>query len=144
MCPPRLVDAVVEEKAIDDRGSPALDQLALARLIESGRFDRHLRHMRTVYAGRRRVLIDSLADHAPQVELTGLAAGFHAVARLPAGSDERAIAAAARERSVGLYPMADYRLGTVAGPPELVLGFGTLSEESIARGIRTIADLLRP
>jgi GntR family transcriptional regulator/MocR family aminotransferase len=144
VCPPRLVDAVVEEKEIDDRGSPALDQLALARLIESGRFDRHLRHMRTVYAGRRRVLIDSLAEHGPQVELTGLAAGFHAVARLPVGSDERAIAAAARERSVGLYPMADYRLGTVAGPPELVLGFGTLSEQSIERGIRTIADLLRP
>ncbi len=141
VCPPRLVDAIVEEKEIDDRGSPTLDQLALARLIESGRFDRHLRHMRTVYAGRRRVLIDALATHAPQVELAGLAAGFHAVARLPAGSDERAIAAQARERSIGLYPMADYRLGTAPGPPEVVLGFGTLSEQAIARGIARVADL---
>src|SRR5207245_1413752 len=33
VCPPRLVDAVVAEKALDDRGSPALDQLALAALI---------------------------------------------------------------------------------------------------------------
>jgi hypothetical protein len=28
-------------------------------------------------------------------------------------------------------------------PPELVLGFGNLSEHSIERGIATIADLLR-
>ena len=36
-----------EAKELDDRGSPGLDQLALAALIESGRYDRHLRHMRS-------------------------------------------------------------------------------------------------
>ena len=52
VCPPRLVHAVAEAKDFHDRGSPGLDQLALATLIESGRFDRHLRHMRQVYAGK--------------------------------------------------------------------------------------------
>jgi hypothetical protein len=84
---------VMEAKELDDRGSPGLDQLALATLIESGRYDRHLRHMRAVFAGKRRALIDALARHAPDVELRGLAAGFHAVARLPEGLDERAVAA---------------------------------------------------
>jgi GntR family transcriptional regulator / MocR family aminotransferase len=142
--PPHVIDAIVEEKEIDDRGSPALDQLALARLIESGRFDRHLRHMRLVYGRRRRALIEALAEHAPDAHLSGLAAGFHAVLRLPAGADERAIAAEAHDRSVGLYPMADYRIGTAAGPPALVLGFGTLTEQAIARGIMRVADLLQP
>jgi GntR family transcriptional regulator/MocR family aminotransferase len=143
VCPPKLLDAVAQAKELDDRGSPGLDQLALATLIESGRYDRHLRHMRTVYAGKRQALIDALARHAPDVELRGLAAGFHAVARLPAGADERAIAAAARERSVGLYPMSDHRRGQREGHrAELVLGFGNLSERSIERGIATIADLL--
>jgi GntR family transcriptional regulator/MocR family aminotransferase len=141
--PPHLTAAIVEEKAIDDRGSPALDQLALARLIESGRFDRHLRHMRTVYGRRRQTLIDALAEHAPRARLTGLAAGFHAVLRLPDGADERALAARAQERSVGLYPMADYRLGAATGPPELVLGFGTLTEQAIERGIARVADLFQ-
>ena len=66
-----------------DRGSPVLDQLALATLMESGRFDRHLRRMRASYAGRRAALVAALAEHAPEVVLTGLAAGFHAVAHLP-------------------------------------------------------------
>ena len=50
VCPPALTAAIAEEKEYGDRGSPVLDQLALAKLIESGRFDRHLRRMRGVYA----------------------------------------------------------------------------------------------
>jgi GntR family transcriptional regulator/MocR family aminotransferase len=142
VCPPSIVEEVAAAKELDDRGSPGLDQLALAALIESGRYDRHLRHMRAVYAGKRRALIGALARHAPNVELRGLAAGFHAVARLPDGLDERAVAAAARERSVGLYPVDEMRAGGGDHPPELVLGFGDLSEAAIERGIAAIADLL--
>ncbi len=88
--------------------------------------------------------------------LTGLAAGFHAVARLPAGADELAIAAAVRERDVGVYPLSRYRLaggmgdgpglapGLDQGPfPGLVLGFGNLDVGPIRRGIETIGDLIR-
>jgi GntR family transcriptional regulator/MocR family aminotransferase len=142
LCPPALLEAVVAEKTQDDRGSPVLDQLALAILIRSGRFDRHLRRMRGVYAARRHTLIDALTTHAPRVKLQGLAAGIHAVARLPAGADERAITAAAAERSIGLYPMSRYRSDQVAGPPQLVIGFGDLTNPTITRGIATISDLL--
>jgi GntR family transcriptional regulator/MocR family aminotransferase len=143
VCPPDLVDDVADAKELDDRGSPGLDQLALATLIRSGRYDRHLRTMRTRYAGKRAALIEALSAHAPEVELHGLAAGFHAVARLPEGSDEHAIAEAARLRGVGLYPMSDLRWSDGARRPELVVGFGDLSEQAIRRGIETVADLLR-
>jgi GntR family transcriptional regulator / MocR family aminotransferase len=143
LCPPHLFEAVVAEKHRDDRGSPTLEQLTLAMLIESGRFDRHLRRMRNVYSGRRQTLMDALAEHAPGVRLQGLAAGIHAVAALPDTADERAIAASARERSVGLYPMSRYRAGGQTRPPQLALGFGNLTEPAIARGISEVADLLR-
>jgi GntR family transcriptional regulator / MocR family aminotransferase len=143
LVPPSLVDAVAEAKRVSDRGSSGLDQLAVAALLESGRYDRHLRHMRTVYARRRRVLIESLARHAPGIKLTGLAAGFHAVAHLPGSADEQAVVAAARERSVGLYGMAPYRGIPAAAPPQLVLGFGNVSDRAIESGIATVADLLR-
>jgi GntR family transcriptional regulator/MocR family aminotransferase len=141
LAPPALAAAVAEEKRISDRGSSTLDQLVLAALLESGRYDRHLRRMRTVYAGRRARLIDVLARHAPSVRLTGLAAGFHAVAHLPAAADERAVVAAARERCVGLYGMGELRAET-AGPPQLVLGFGQVGERAIEPGIAAVADLL--
>jgi hypothetical protein len=90
VCPSWLIEAVAQEKPIADRGSPGLDQLALATLIESGRYDRHLRHMRALYAERRAALAEALAAHVPGLTLTGLAAGFHAVAHLPDGLQERA------------------------------------------------------
>jgi len=142
LCPPALVDMVTDLKRIADRGSPALDQLALARLIESGRYDRHLRRMRTTYAARRTALVSALAQHAPEVRLSGLAAGFHAVAHLPSGADEATVVTQARARGVGLYGMSACRASGAATPPQLVLGFGNVTERGIAEGVAAVADLL--
>jgi GntR family transcriptional regulator/MocR family aminotransferase len=143
VCPPRLAEAVAEAKRVADRGSPTLDQLALARLIESGRYDRHLRRMRASYARRRDTLVAALTRHAPGVELTGLAAGFHAVAHLPDGADEQPVVEAARRRGIGLHGMSGFRFDRATTPPQLVLGFGNVREEAIERGVATVADLLR-
>ncbi len=143
LVPPELAEAVAAEKLISDRGSSGLDQLAVAALLESGRYDRHLRHMRAVYARRRGVLIESLARHAPAVRLTGLAAGFHAVAHLPEYADEQAVIAAARLKSVGLYGMGPERSTATAAPPQLVVGFGNVTERAIESGIAAVAGLLR-
>jgi len=143
VCSPRLAEAIASEKRLDDRGAARLEQLALARLIESGRYDRHLRRARGLYAGRRRTLTEALGRHAPGVHLGGLAAGFHAVAHLPSGLDEQAVLSAARARSVGLRGMSEYRASGETRPPKLVLGFGNLSEAAIERGIAAIGDLLQ-
>src|SRR6202012_3938552 len=87
--PAPLSSAVAEEKEMSDRGSCTIDQLALATLLTPGRYDRHLRRMRTGYAARRAALTDAFARYAPGVSLTGLAAGFHAVAPLAAGADQK-------------------------------------------------------
>jgi GntR family transcriptional regulator/MocR family aminotransferase len=144
LTPASLTATVAEHKLASDRGSSALDQLALATLLESGRYDRHLRRMRALYAARRAVLIEALAEQAPNVRLTGLAAGFHAVAHLDPAADEEAVVAAALTRRVGLHPMQEYRASPApSGVPQLLLGFGNLPERDIAAGITTIADLLR-
>jgi GntR family transcriptional regulator/MocR family aminotransferase len=143
LCPPHLSAAVARHKQLADRGSPVIDQLALADLLRSGHYDRHLRLMRLRYATRCTAVVDALQRHAPEVEPRGLAAGFHTVAQLPAGVDERAVIEAARTRSVGLYGMSAYRVGAYSGPAQLVLGFGNLTADAIAEGIGTVADLLR-
>jgi GntR family transcriptional regulator / MocR family aminotransferase len=141
--PAPLAAAVAAEKEISDRGSCTLDQLALATLFTTGRYDRHLRRMRTVYAARRTALTDAFARHAPRVQLTGLAAGFQAVAPLTPGADETAVVAAARERRVGLHGIGDYYGDPdSAAPPVLVMGFGNVRERAIEPAIAAVADLL--
>jgi GntR family transcriptional regulator/MocR family aminotransferase len=143
VAPATIADELAVAKRLADRGTPGLDQLALATLIESGRHDRHLRRMRTEYAARRSALVESLAAHAPDIRLTGLAAGFHAVAHLPEGADEQHIIGQARTRGVGIYGMSTYRSTHDTEPPQLVLGFGNISQRAIRTGMSTIADLLR-
>ena len=142
--PPALVDAVCAAKQVADRGTAALDQLALARLIESGRYDRHLRRVRSEYARRRTALVEALARHAPGVVLTGLAAGFHAVAHLPDGTDVDALVAEARDRGVVLYSMGSNRSSRSPDPPRLVFGYGNTPVRAIEAGIAAVADLLEP
>jgi GntR family transcriptional regulator/MocR family aminotransferase len=141
--PPGLALALAYAKQTIDRGSPSLDQVALALLIETGRYDRHLRRVRAEYAARRDILVQALAQHAPGVRLTGLAAGFHAVAHLPAGAAEQEVIRAASARSVGLYGMSAHRADHRPDPPQLVLGFGNTSQRAIQTGISLIADLLQ-
>ncbi|MFC0597646.1 PLP-dependent aminotransferase family protein [Streptomyces palmae] len=142
LSPPALTAELVRNKQLSDRGSPTLDQLALARLIESGRYDRHLRRMRTTYAARRGALLAALAEHAPGVRVTGLAAGFHAVAHLPGAIGEQALVAAARARGVGLYGMSGCRSTRSTTPTRLLLGFGDVGERAITAGIAAVGDLL--
>jgi GntR family transcriptional regulator / MocR family aminotransferase len=141
--PAWLAGPVGAAKQVADRGAPGLDQLALAALVESGRYDRHLRRMRTEYAMRRNTLVAALTEHAPRISLTGLAAGFHAVAHLPDAADEQSIVAAAGQRRVGLYGMSRYRSSQATRPPQLVLGFGNTSARAIEEGIATVGLLLR-
>lgn len=143
VAPERLVAALAHRKHLADRGSPGLDQLALATLIESGRYDRHLRRARGEYAARRATLVAALTRHAPSLRVTGLAAGFHAVAHLPAGTDEAGVVDEAGRRGVGLYGMAQMRRGRGPHQPQLVLGFGNTGRRAIEAGIATVADLLR-
>ena len=143
LCPPALTEKVTSLKAVLDRGSPHLDQLALAALLRSGRYDRHLRRMRTVYAARRATLVHTLAATAPTVRLSGLEAGFHAVAHLPEHRSEAEVIAAARARGVALHGMSSHRSDGAVSPPQLVLGFGNVPEHIIRESIPLIADLLR-
>jgi GntR family transcriptional regulator / MocR family aminotransferase len=140
--PAGLAAAVADEKEMSDRGSCTLDQLALATLLTSGRYDRHLRRMRAVYAARRATLAEAFTRYAPGVRLAGLAAGFQAVAWLPPGTDETPVIAAARDRRVGLHGIGPYCAEPQTAPPALVFGFGNVRDRTIDPAIAAVADLL--
>ncbi|SFQ66674.1 GntR family transcriptional regulator / MocR family aminotransferase [Amycolatopsis arida] len=148
LAPPRFVPGIVEEKRLSSRGAPGLDQEALALLMESGRFDRHLRRVREIYRARRDVLAAEAEAAFGPGRLHGLAAGCHALLRLSDGTSERAVVATAATMGVRVKGLAHYRFAPTGAeieqrPPALVLGFGNVSELQIRRGIRTLAKAVR-
>ena len=141
VAPAALLDARGRGEAARRPRHPRPRPARPRHLIESGRYDRHLRRMRAEYAHRRDVLVDALARHAPHVRVTGLAAGFHAVAHLPAGTDEDGRSPGPRSAASACTAWHLRHAGGTAA--QLVLGFGNTGARAIEAGIRTVADLLR-
>jgi GntR family transcriptional regulator/MocR family aminotransferase len=131
--------AVMAHKATCDQGLPTIDQIALAQLIESGGYDRHLRQARRRYRARRDALLAAVARHLPGARVTGLAAGLHAVVQLPREVDGAALVKAARRRSVGVYPLGHAYMRVRPRHDGLVLGYASLAEPAIEEGIRRLA-----
>jgi GntR family transcriptional regulator/MocR family aminotransferase len=137
--PPRLLDSVLEQKTLADHGCPTLDQLALARLLESGAYDRHLRQARRRYRARRDALLSAVERHLPDARVTGLAAGLHAIVRLPRQVDGLALMRAANKRSVGVYLLGYAYMEPRPVHDGLVLGYASLSAPGIEEGVARFA-----
>jgi GntR family transcriptional regulator / MocR family aminotransferase len=140
--PPRLLEPLIGQKVLFDHGCPTIEQLALARLLLSGAYDRHLRQARRLYRARRDVLVRSVVRHIPGAHVTGLAAGLHAIVRLPRAVDGLVLARAAAEQSVGVYPLGYAYMEVAPVHDGLVLGYANLSEPAIEEGIRRLAAVL--
>jgi GntR family transcriptional regulator/MocR family aminotransferase len=140
--PRRYVDAVAQAKWLADSGCPTLDQLALARMLDSGAYDRHLRTARRRYRARRDALVRALERHIPGARVTGVAAGLHAIVRLAQPVDGVAVARAARAHSVGVYPLGQGYMVPRAVDDGFVLGYANLAEPAIEEGIRRFARAL--
>jgi GntR family transcriptional regulator/MocR family aminotransferase len=139
--PEHLAEPMAEAKIAADRGSPALEQLALAGLITRGEFDRHLRRMRPVYRRRRDALLTALARRLPQLEPTGISAGLHLVTWLPPHLDETTVVDAAARAGVGIEGVTPYRIGH-PGPGGLIFGYATVNEQAIAEGVDILTRVI--
>jgi GntR family transcriptional regulator/MocR family aminotransferase len=135
--PARLVPAVVEEKRLSDLGSPVLEQLTLAAFLERGELDRHLRRTRPVYRRRRDALLAALAG----LEVEGVAAGLHVLARLPPGPTEDVAVEAAAARGVAVDALGP-QVATAPRAPALLLGYTRLGEVAIAEAGRRLRAAL--
>ncbi|MFF9212217.1 MULTISPECIES: PLP-dependent aminotransferase family protein [unclassified Streptomyces] len=143
--PERYVDGVLAAKGEREGWAGALEQLALADFLACGSYDRHVRRMRQHYRGRRDRLVAALAAHAPHVEVTGIAAGLHAVLRLPPGT-ERSTVKAARWQGIALDGLAAFRHPATDMPARdgLVVGYATPSEHAYGAALDALCGVLPP
>ncbi|GGW28585.1 PLP-dependent aminotransferase family protein [Streptomyces galilaeus] len=141
--PQRYVGAVLAAKGDREAWASVPDQLGLADFIASGAYDRHVRRMRQRYRGRRDRLVAALAEHAQPVAVTGVAAGLHAVLRLPPGTERTTVERAVRQ-GVGLDGLAAFRhpeTDMEAGDG-LVVGYATPSEHAYGAALDALCGVL--
>ena len=140
--PRRWVGPVAALKGRLDGQAPVPDQLALAELVRSGAFERHLRRMRREYRRRRDVLLVALDERAPSLVPTGIAAGLHLVLQLPEGTSEAVLVNRVQERGVfvgGLRHFSSRRTSSQSG---LVVGYGRPPANGYQAAVNALAEAL--
>lgn len=129
--------------AMTETTASTLEQLTLAELITSGGYDRHIRRQRLAYRRRRDHLVASL--HAvPGVEVTGIAAGLHLVARLPTATTEDQAVHQCHNAGVAVRGLDTYQLGAHSQPAALVIGYAAPAAHAFRPAAAALTAALAP
>jgi GntR family transcriptional regulator/MocR family aminotransferase len=135
VAPPWAVQALVATKECTDWHGPGPAQDALATFISEGHLARHVRKMRSVYAGRRDLLLRTLArDFDGVLEALPSAAGLHLSARVRGPEEAAEFVRRARESDVGVSNLKHFYWGRQA-LSGVAFGFGAISERDIEAGL---------
>jgi GntR family transcriptional regulator/MocR family aminotransferase len=123
--PAGLVSSFETAHVASDIHRPLLEQAALTLFIDSGNFARHLRRTAALHAERRRVLLEELdTDLSGILTVEPVDAGLHLLARLN------------EPWPLSIHHMRWPQHG-------LLLGFGSSEPDTIRRGVRDLATILR-
>ncbi|RRQ77727.1 GntR family transcriptional regulator [Streptomyces griseofuscus] len=140
--PPALTREVIAVKGhVDTVG--VLEQLTLAEFLTSGAYDRQVRASRLRYRRRRDALAAAVAERAPGVRVTGVAAGLHALLRLPPGTEPSVVQAAAWQ-GLALHGLSFHRHPDAVAEPldALVVGYGTPPDSAWAGALEALCRVL--
>ncbi|MFE0799408.1 PLP-dependent aminotransferase family protein [Streptomyces sp. NPDC058812] len=143
--PPHLVDAVADAKLHSDHHTESLGQLALAELIDTHAYDRHVRASRLRYRRRRDQLVDRLGRRR---RVRGIAAGLHALVEV---DDEAEVLARAEKEDLAVGRLGDHWQSPSPsssspsgsdGPQGLVVGYGTPRERVYPEALEVLGRVL--
>lgn len=136
-----LIDDVAQQKLLDDMGTTAVEQLTMARFINTGALTRHLRRVRPTYRRRREATLDAVTTSLKDSVPTGIAAGLHVYVQLADWCDEAALVEAASQQGLLIEGARWHWSAPEAAPPALIIGYGAATEPTIRAGLATLGSL---
>jgi GntR family transcriptional regulator/MocR family aminotransferase len=143
--PERLLGPIVDAKRHTDLHTETIGQLALADLITSHDYDRHIRAGRLRYRRRRDLLVHRLGPRSGRrFTVHGIAAGLHAMISLPdTGPSEQDVLMAAAAHGLALGELGSHWHAPGTRAAGLIVGYGTPSEGAYPAAVDTLARVLR-
>lgn len=141
--PPAILAAVIKAKQLSDCHTPTLGQWALAKFINDGCLQKHIRRCHGVYAGRRERILQRLqGDLAPWLQAVPCTAGFHMAALCKVPVNIPLLLELAKKVEVGLYSLHHFFHDTPVRDG-LIIGFGAIETLDIDPALDKVRDILR-
>lgn len=138
--PPQLAQQFRKQLGFYANTVSPLDQLALARFIKQGHYDRHVNRLRTHARKTQDALVNALHEaFGNRIAFAGLNDGLHFIMQLESERNERELATAAEAAGIRIAPLSSFA-GTASqsGAPT-----GTGPQTSTASGTSPARFILR-
>src|SRR4029453_6455552 len=138
-----LLTRLAAARLVSDFGSGVVEQAALAALLATRGFDRHLRSVRRLYAARLGAMLAALGREMPAgTRWTEPRSGHLVWVGLPPGIDPDRLEQTARARGIA-YGRGEFLYPGGGGADHIALGFTALDVPAIDAGITRRAPALR-
>ncbi|MDB5913589.1 MAG: hypothetical protein JWP22_2264 [Ramlibacter sp.] len=139
----RFATAVGRRKLMSSLAASVPAQEGLSEYLQHGGYDRHLRHLRQILAGQRRLAVRFIAKHFPPgTKVTQPDGGYFVWVELPATVDALELHRLALSQDISVAPghlfSADHRFSN-----HLRINFGHPELERFVDAIRTVGKIAR-
>jgi DNA-binding transcriptional MocR family regulator len=144
--PAPVIARLALAKQFADLNTGALPQLALARFLAEGHYERHLAHVRAAYAERRAAMLAGLRPAARHLQVSPSSrGGLYLWCRLAAGPRARLLAATAGRAGVAVLAGEAFYPRDAAGEDgtdRLRISFASHPPQVIAAGLARLVPLI--
>lgn len=142
---PAVLNQLLEGyKDLFSQSASILEQLALARLIDSGDFERHIRRIRKNYAKKQQDVLKLIEKHLPDDANPSYGkSGLQMLIHLSGGLSESEVVEACKKHQVLLSGIGDYLMNEVVDrEQQLVLSYRGIDETHLEEGIEIIGAVI--
>jgi len=142
--PDILMMTYQNEKTSYVQTASKLEQLALAKMMETGDFDRHVRRIKNRYAKKSEYTIKCVQQYLGEfVDIIGTNSGLNILLKLKIKGEENEIIKKLKENSIHIGSVNEYRMNpNLNTMPILILNFRGISSEKILDGIKKMNEVL--
>lgn len=142
--PKKLVSLYRERCGFYASTVPRFQQMTICTFMQEGHFERHLNKMRSIYRRKHDFLMEELKQRQWVRKVYGDNAGMHVLAEVNSNFSDRELARLAAGIGIRIYPLSEYYIekDRAMEHPTILLGYGGLSEEEIASGLKELDKIM--
>ena len=139
--PPQHAEAIQKLKKISSRQNEQILQVTIAKWMQSGGFEKHLRKMRRVYHARRDAMCLELEKLKSNTPVSWIAPDGGMALWLNTDQDSKRIAEHGKKSSLLLNPESQFRFDRVKTGTHLRLGFSGFTETENRESLKLLFSL---
>lgn len=137
--PQRLLNRYKREFLSFESSTSLFSQLTMARFMENGEWNRHIKRMRLVYKRKMEHLVSLLKKHFGQsISIIGEQSGLYILIKINLECSEEWLIERAHHYGVKVRPTSIYFIKNYPDKPMIKLGFSGLSYDEIELGVNLL------